>query len=100
MPPHPVEPGNGTLQVAYEAASAGDELVLRDGNYTGSGGNVLEIAKNITIRAQIVGMAILDGENARGVVYISSGAVVLEGLVVTKGNSVSARLLCLLNLLP
>ena len=99
-PPPPVEPGNGTLQAAYEAASAGDELVLRDGNYTGIGHCVLEIAKNITVRAQNVGMAILDGENARGVVQISSGAVVLEGLVITKGRFVSARLLWLLNLLP
>ena len=44
-PPHPplapgshlVEPGVDVLQSAHDAASAGDELVLMDGNYTGSG---------------------------------------------------------------
>ena len=35
-------------------------------------------------------MAILDGENARRVVRIDGGTVVLEGLAITKGY-VSAR---------
>ena len=70
----------------YDAASAGDELVLKDGNYTGSGDNVLLIAKDITIRAQNQGMAVLDGENAGPVVRISGGTVVLEGLAITKGR--------------
>ena len=81
-----VEPGNGTLQDAYDAASAGDTLELKDGTYTGSGPNLLEIAKDITIRAQNQGMAVLDGENARRVVGISDATVVLEGLAITKGQ--------------
>ena len=85
-----VEPGVGTLQDAYDAASSGDELVLKDGNYTSSGFNVLRIAKDITIRAENRGMAVLDGENARRVVRIDGGTVVLEGLAITRGR-VSAR---------
>ena len=59
------------LQAAYDAASAGDELVLKDGTYTGSPSNrnaVLEISKDVTIRAQNARMAVLDGEDARRVV--------------------------------
>ena len=82
---HNVAPGDGTLQLALNAASAGDELVLADGTYTGSGSNVLEIDKDITIRALNPGQAALDGGNARRVIYITSGTVALNGLKVTKG---------------
>ena len=80
-----VSPGAGTLQAAVNAASAGDTLVLADGDYTGSGTNVLEISKDITIRAQNSGQAVVDGQNARRVVHITSGTVALEGLKITKG---------------
>ena len=80
-----VSPGAGTLQAALNAASAGDILELADGNYMGSGDFVLEISKDITIRAQNSGQAILDGENARRVIKITSGTVTLEGLGITKG---------------
>ena len=90
-----VSPGSGTLQAALNAASAGDELVLEDGNYTGSGDSVLDIQSttcsgsscDVTIRAQNPGMAVVDGENARQVMEISSGTVVLEGLNFTRGDS-------------
>ena len=80
-----VSPGAGTLQAALDAASAGDILELADGTYTGSGTNVLEINKDITIRAQNSGQAILDGDNARRGIQVTTGTVVLEGLGVTKG---------------
>ena len=80
-----VQPGSGTLQAAVDAASDGDELILEDGTYTGSGSNVLDIGKSITIRAQNPGQAILDGEEAQGVVSITSGSVELTGLNITKG---------------
>jgi hypothetical protein len=74
-----------------EVASATDEIVLADGDYTGSGTNVLEVGMSITIRAQNYGMAVIDGENTRRGIYITSGTVVLEGLNVTRGSaSVSA----------
>ena len=82
-----VSPGAGTLQAAVNAASAGDTLVLADGTYTGSGTNVLEISKDITIRAQNSGQAVVDGQNARRVVHITSGTVALEGLKITKGSA-------------
>ena len=81
-----VLPGAGTLQAALDAASAGDILELADGTYMGSGTNVLQISRDITIRAQNYGQAILDGENARRVIEIMGGMVVLEGLGVTKGS--------------
>ena len=82
-----VQPGAGTLQAALNAASDGDELVLANGTYTGSGANVLEVGKSVTIRALHARGAILDGENARRVVSsITSGTVVLEGLDITRGS--------------
>ena len=80
-----VSPGAGTLQTAIDAATAGDVLELADGTYTGSGTDVLLISKDITIRAKNAGQAVLDGENARRVIQITSGTVVLEGLKITKG---------------
>ena len=73
------------LQTKLNSAGAGDTLNLADGTYTGSGSNVLEISKDITIRAQNSGQAILDGENARRVIVIASGTVTLEGLNITRG---------------
>jgi hypothetical protein len=80
-----VSPGAGTLQAAHDAATAGDVLELADGTYTGNGADVLLISKDITIRAKNAGQAVLDGENARRVIEITSGIVVLEGLKITKG---------------
>ena len=83
-----VQPGAGTLQAALDDPSCGVscELVLADGVYTGSGTNVLDIAKSITIRAQNAGLAVLDGEDARRVVSITAGPVVLDGLHITRGR--------------
>ena len=50
--------------MARAQVRAGDVLELRDGNYTGSGGVVLQIAKGIELRAQNAGMAVLDGLGA------------------------------------
>lgn len=88
-----VQPGEGTLQAALAAALPGHELVLADGTYTGDGGNaggadnVLVINKDITIRAQNAGQAVLDGQGTRRVLYVESGTVSLEGLDITNGNS-------------
>ena len=81
------------LQSKLNSAGAGDTLVLADGTYSGSGDNVLEISKDITIRAQNSGQAILDSENARRVIYITSGTVTLEGLNITRGYT-SVRCPC------
>ena len=88
------------LQTKLNSAGAGDTLDLAAGTYTGSGyENVLEINKDITIRAQNSGQAILDGENTRRVIYITSGTVTLEGLKITRGSFVCLPLPgCTLNL--
>ena len=80
-----VSPGAGTLQSAHDSATAGDTLVLADGTYTGSGTEVLQIGKHITIQAANAGKAILDGENARnGITTASAPTVIITGLSVTK----------------
>ena len=97
---HQVLPGAGTLQTALDEANAGDTLELADGTYTrthavsGSNNNMLEISKDVTIRAQNSGQAVLDGGNAGisaeqsgRVVYITGGTVLLEGLEITNGYS-------------
>ena len=86
-----VSPGAGTLQAAFDAAAAGDELVLAGGTYTGSGSQVLKINKHITIRAANAQQVILDGEDVRRVIKIESGNVALEGLSITKGKVVSGQ---------
>ena len=80
------------LQAVVDSASNGAELVLADGIYTSSGSAVLQISKDLTIRAQHSGQAVLDGQNVRRVILIRSGTVRLEGLNITKGqaNTVSA----------
>jgi hypothetical protein len=67
-------------------ANSGDQLILADGTYTGSGYAVLEIRTSITIRALNMGRAVLDGQDSRRVVLISTGIVGLQGLDITMGN--------------
>ena len=80
-----VVPGANTIQGALAAASPGDELVLGDGTYQLS--STITIDKDITIRASNSRQAILDGGDSVQVMYISSGTVVLEGVVITRGSS-------------
>ena len=87
-----VVPGEDALQVAHDTASPGDLLVLDDGVFTSSSGaSVLSITKSITIRALNPGQAVVDGENARRGIHITSGVVVLHGLNVTKGSATSTN---------
>jgi len=79
-----VEAG-ASLQRVLSAASVGDVILLSNGTYTGSGDSVLDVAKDVTIRARSVGGAVLDGEGLRRVVRVRSGTVVLEGLVLAGG---------------
>lgn len=85
-----VDPDIDVLQAAMDAADPGDALVLRDGVYTSSTQLpfVLEITKNITIRAEHHGRAVIDGGHRRMGIKISEGlCVVLEGLNVTNGSA-------------
>ena len=60
--------------------------MLADGTYVGSNPNLLDISKNITIRAQNAGKAVLDGESSRRVVKIMDGTILLDGLTITNGS--------------
>ena len=97
MPPMPpLAPGAVYVRNGDELRSAltglATEIILADGTYTGSGdADVLQINKDITIRAQNPGQAVLDGENTRRVISIASGTVVLDGLVITRGYVNSAQ---------
>jgi hypothetical protein len=90
-----VQPGRGTLKRAVSDASAGDEVILADGTYTGDGvvratnPEVVFVDKSIRIRALNTGQAVLDGEDAGRVFYIDAptGSVVLQGLNVTRGHT-------------
>lgn len=98
-----VSPGAGTLQTALYAASAGDELLLEAGEYTGTVAyHSFTVNKSIVIRAQTPGTAVLkgngwsdgmvspDGNGKRVIMIESTGAsmdegVVFDGVVITEG---------------
>ena len=80
-------PAGANLQAYLDNATAGDELNLADGTYTGGGSTVLSIDKDITLRANHSGMAVLDGEFQRRVASITGGAVQLDGLVIWRGSA-------------
>ena len=61
-----------------------DELVLEDGTYSGS---TFAIGRDVVVRAQNAGQAVLDGQDARRVMIITSGTVTLDGLNIMRGNS-------------
>ena len=82
------------MQAALTAASSGDELVLLDGTYTGSGDFVLYISENVTIRAQNARQAVLDGEVSRQVIRILMGTILLDGLSVTNGYTTTGVSRC------
>ena len=71
------------LSAVLEHASPGDVLLLANGRYLP--GVKLVIDRNITIAAQNVGQAVLDGQNDHGVIHIHSGTVVVKGLNITGG---------------
>ena len=95
---HWVEPGWGTLETALSAASSGDELVLADGCFTLLHHSVLQVSnRNLTIRAQKLGQAVLQGPNYRQVMSIEAGAVVLDGLMMQGGLSIAESADVILN---
>lgn len=65
-----------------ELAGSADELILEDGTYAGS---TFSVSRNVTIRAQNTGKAILDGERKREVLTLDAGIIIVEGIDVTRG---------------
>ena len=79
LPPFYVRAGMGTLQAAVDAAPSGSELILTDGNYTrdparsdGQNPYVVQINKNMTIRALNPLRAVLDAQNSGRVIDLES----------------------------
>ena len=68
-------------------ALAGTEAVLEldDGTYTHS--STFTINRDVTVRANNEGQAILDGENTRRVMDVTGGIADIEGIHITKGNA-------------
>jgi len=91
-------PCDGSIQHAVDAAAAGDEIRVAAGTYTGSGEEVVHLAKSLVIRGGYAtsdwdisdpeaNPTTLDGQNARGVVRVSGGVTpTLYGLRVTGGQ--------------
>jgi hypothetical protein len=95
-----------TLQDAVNAATAGDEVRIAAGTYTGSGDAVVEIAKNLMLRGGYTTTfasrdparypTYVDGEHARRVIHVVDPEtypltlnVTLEGLHVIRGRAVN-----------
>jgi len=91
----------GELQACLNLASDGDTIYLAEGTYTGTGDEVVNIIKSITLRGgwdrsgtgpvvcdPSVYRTTLDGEGARRVVYISGEiSPRIEGLDITRGDA-------------
>jgi len=89
------------LKTAADNAADNDSLYLSGGVYTTSESAVLKITKSITVKGGWNGLTgalvvdpdayhtILDGENARRVVYVTSFVTpTLEGLTLQQGNAI------------
>jgi hypothetical protein len=102
-----VTPADDLVQVLVDAL-AGDEIVFADGTFTPVTADCtngtsdrsprpcgLAIDKDIILRAQHPGSAVLDGQHARQVLLIIAGTVDVIGLNITRGTAadVSARIL-------
>jgi nitrous oxidase accessory protein len=84
-----VEPGNGTLQSAIDAAQAGDSLLLAAGTYTGS----VIIHRSLILSGNGVngnaGDSIIDGEGSSHVIKVAAPDVVIKGLNVQHSGNVA-----------
>ena len=78
----PGPPGRAELEGALESSSY-HTILLLPGRYLLT--EMLDIARDVTLRATVAGEAVLDGQNTSRVVYISSGTIVLNGLNITRG---------------
>ena len=84
-----VEPGNGTLQSAIDAAQAGDSLLLTAGTYTGS----VNIDRSLILSGNGVngnaGDSIIDGEDSSHVIRVAAPDVVIRGLNIQHSGTVA-----------
>ena len=84
-----------TIQAAFDAASAGDEILVAPGTYSGLPGTdavLRAVGKPVTIRASLGGASFIDGGNQRPGVVLGAdpqaqGATTLEGFVIQNCTS-------------
>ncbi|MCP4643386.1 MAG: right-handed parallel beta-helix repeat-containing protein, partial [bacterium] len=87
-----------TIQPAIDAASAGDEVWVAEGVYTGTLDPVVSVAKDISLFGSFAGSeadpseraldtpsTTIDGETARRCIVVS-GSVVIDGFLLTRGS--------------
>ena len=93
-----------SLQTALSKAVDGDTIYLAKGTYTGSGGAVVTLTKNVNLHGGWNGSvseipvrdpdtypSTMDGEGQRRVVYIDGSiSPTLDGLIITGGNASDA----------
>jgi Zn-dependent metalloprotease len=82
-----------TIGQAVWKAVNGDTILVASGTYTGTASFVVGISENLTISGgwdptytQQSGETILDGQNARQVIYIGGGTITLDRLTITNGS--------------
>lgn len=83
------------IQTAVDAATNGDEIIVRPGTYTSTAQQVVDfLGKTITLRSSHGANAtFIDGENIRRCVVFTSGETVLtvlDGFTLTRGNTESS----------
>jgi nitrous oxidase accessory protein len=79
-----VTPGEGTLQRAIDAASAGDTLLLTAGTYTGS----INIDRRLVLSGQ-GGDSVIDGEGSSHVILVSAPDVIVQGITIRHSGEVA-----------
>ena len=81
-----VTPGQGTLQLAINAAQSGDILRLTEGTYSGS----VNIDRSLTLLGNK--KSIIDGEGTDHVVIVSAPNVLIKGLTLqNSGNDLNTE---------
>lgn len=86
-----VNPGNGTLQAAIDAAQPDDSLLLATGTYTGSINihQSLSLSGNGTNNSNTKSSgSIIDGEGSSHVITVSAPDVLIKGLTIQHSGSV------------
>ena len=98
-----------SLETALAHGGSGDIIYVAVGTYTGTGDNVVELTEDILLyggwngalsgpvsRNPKLYQTVLDGENARRVIYIAPGtSPAIDGLTITQGNATGLVANCL-----
>ncbi len=81
------QPFANILQNGVDVAASGAVLNVASGTFTGTGDQVVNISKNLTVRGQGADSTIVDGEKARRGFNITSSTVNLEDLTIANGSA-------------